>query len=144
MVRNFQSRLASSQASHFPPLGLVVAVPAAMMALDYAYSPYLWILVGFSFIYYYVSSSKSRQRLPLPPGPKPLPLLGNTLDLPLAHEYLQYAKWGEEYGDVCHITALGKHIIILNSATSCTELLDQRSAIYSDRPSLPMMDEPDL
>ncbi|KIJ57025.1 hypothetical protein M422DRAFT_102712, partial [Sphaerobolus stellatus SS14] len=91
---------------------------------------------------YYFLNNRSVSRLPLPPGPKALPLLGNALDLPSTREYLKYAEWGKQYGDVTHVAALGKHIIVLNSIKACNELLDQRSAIYSDRPSLPMIEEP--
>ena len=79
-----------------------------------------------------------------PPGPKPLPLLGNVLDMPTSREYETYTRWGKEFGDVVHISALGKHIIILNSVKAANDLLERRSAIYSDRPYLPMLHEPDL
>ncbi|KIJ36268.1 hypothetical protein M422DRAFT_106825, partial [Sphaerobolus stellatus SS14] len=48
------------------------------------------------------------------------------------------------YGDVVHVTALGKHIIILNSTKACVNLLEQRSTIYSDRLSLPKLHKPAL
>jgi len=80
----------------------------------------------------------------LPPGPKPLPLLGNLFDMPVSREYETYTQWGREYGDVVHVSALGQHIIILNSSEAANDLLDQRSAIYSDRPYIPMFHEPGL
>ena len=58
---------------------------------------------------------RTRPKLPFPPGPKPLPLLGNVLDLPTSREYETYTRWGKEFGDVVHVSALGQHIIILNS-----------------------------
>jgi len=82
-----------------------------------------------------------KPRYPLPPGPKPLPILGNALDMPPAREYITYADWGKKYGDVVHVSALGQHIIVLNSIEAGIELLDQRSAIYSDRPYLPMIED---
>jgi len=80
----------------------------------------------------------------LPPGPTPLPFLGNVLDLPRSREYLKYSEWGRKYGDVTYANALGNHFIILNSTTAAVELLEQRSAIYSDRPYMPMAQEPEL
>ncbi|KIJ53674.1 hypothetical protein M422DRAFT_127396, partial [Sphaerobolus stellatus SS14] len=74
-----------------------------------------------------------RHKLPLPPGPKSLLFIGNAFNLPSSHEYLNYTDWGNKYGDVVHVTALGKHIIIFNSTKACVDLLEQRSAIYSDR-----------
>ncbi|KIJ27009.1 hypothetical protein M422DRAFT_191499, partial [Sphaerobolus stellatus SS14] len=70
--------------------------------------------------------------------------ISNAFDLTSSHKYLKYTDWGNEYGDVVHDTALGKHIIILNSTKACVDLLEQRSAIYSDRASLPMLHEPTL
>ena len=78
-----------------------------------------------------------------PPGPKPLPLIGNALDMPKSHEYLTYTKWGKEYGDVVHVSALGRNIVVLNSSKAANEL-DQRSATYADRPYMPMLQEADL
>ena len=109
-------------------------------ALD-SYISYLCIISAVYLLYYFV---KDRNSLPLPPGPKALPFIGNAIDLPPSHEYLTYARWGKEYGDVAHVTALGKHIIILNLTKACVDLLEQRSNIYSDRPSLPMIEEPEL
>lgn len=44
-------------------------------------------------------------------------------------------------GDVIHLSALGQSIIILNSARSIYDLLERRSALYSDRPSTVMAGE---
>lgn len=82
--------------------------------------------------------------LPLPPGPEPLPLLGNLFDLPLTREYETYTKWGKLYGDVVHVYALGKHIVVLNSVDAANELLDVRATIYSGRPVIPMLHDPKL
>ncbi|KIJ57200.1 hypothetical protein M422DRAFT_149594 [Sphaerobolus stellatus SS14] len=112
-----------------------------MGTLASSYLYYTCILAAAAFVYYFL---KDRHKLPLPPGPKSLPLIGNAFDLPTSHEYLKYADWGSKYGDVVHVTALGKHIIILNSTKACIDLLEQRSTIHSDRPSLPMIDEPTL
>ena len=80
----------------------------------------------------------------LPPGPKPLPIIGHLLQIPTKREYDTYAQWGREYGDVVRVSAVGRHIIILNSITAAKDLLEQRSTIYSDRPYLPMIHEPKL
>ncbi|KIJ57218.1 hypothetical protein M422DRAFT_148860 [Sphaerobolus stellatus SS14] len=98
-----------------------------------SYISYAWVLAAASFIYHFL---KDRHKLPLPPGPKPLPLIGNVFDMPTSHEYVKYAEWGDKYGDVAHVAAFGKHVILLNSIKACTELLEQRSAIYSDRPGV--------
>ncbi|GLB39728.1 putative cytochrome p450 [Lyophyllum shimeji] len=74
----------------------------------------------------------------LPPGPKGLPLIGNVLDMPSEQQWLTFAKWGEQWGDICSVTVLGQPFIILNSAKVATAMLDKKSSIYSDRPVLQM------
>ncbi|KAF9534995.1 cytochrome P450 [Crepidotus variabilis] len=79
--------------------------------------------------------------------------------MPTEKEWLTFAKWGEIYGitifqlssetsltvsfagDICSVTVLGQPIVILNSAKSAIEMLDKKSAIYSDRPQLVMAGE---
>ena len=79
--------------------------------------------------------------LPYPPGPKPYPLLGNVFDLPASYYWLMYAEWHKIYGDIVHIEAFGRRLIILNSREACTDLLEKRSSIYSDKPYSIMLSE---
>ena len=37
-------------------------------------------------------------------------------------------------GDVMHFSAFGRSVVVLNSKTAVFDLLEKRSAIYSDRP----------
>ncbi|KAI0092608.1 cytochrome P450 [Irpex rosettiformis] len=85
--------------------------------------------------------SKKRGDLPLPPGPKGLPFVGNLLDLPPEREWETYAQWSQTYGDIMSLQVLGQPIIILSSPKAANDLLDKRSAIYSDRPRLEMAGE---
>ncbi|KAH9898437.1 cytochrome P450 [Cubamyces lactineus] len=71
--------------------------------------------------------------LPLPPGPKRQPILGNALDIPLSKQWLTFQRWAEIYGDIFSISLLGQPVIVLNSVKAAKDLLDKRSAIYSDR-----------
>ncbi|KAI0662789.1 cytochrome P450 [Cubamyces menziesii] len=70
---------------------------------------------------------------PLTPGPKRRPILGNALDIPLSKQWLTFQRWAEEHGDVFSISLLGQPVIVLNSVKAAKDLLDKRSAIYSDR-----------
>ncbi|KAF8192574.1 cytochrome P450 [Pholiota molesta] len=58
--------------------------------------------------------------------------------MPTDKEWLTFARWGEIYGDICSVTVLGQPLIIINSAKIANEMLDKKSAIYSDRPVLQM------
>ncbi|KAF8493350.1 hypothetical protein BU17DRAFT_13809, partial [Hysterangium stoloniferum] len=71
-------------------------------------------------------------------------LLGNLFDVPRSCEYEGYTKWKETYGDIAHIKVFGKHIIIINLVKVVKELLEQCSAIYSNRPYIPMVHDSDL
>ncbi|KAJ7499265.1 cytochrome P450 [Mycena latifolia] len=70
----------------------------------------------------------------LPPGPKGLPLVGNVLDMPSEKEWITFSKWADKWGDICSVNILGQPLIIIGSAKVAIDLLDKRSAIYSDRP----------
>ncbi|KAF8158964.1 cytochrome P450 [Mycena galopus ATCC 62051] len=82
---------------------------------------------------------KTTSRLPFPPGPKPRFITGNFFDIPTELSWITYAEWGKQYGDVVHVEVFGNHILILNSTKAAMELLEKRAAIYSDRPTIPMV-----
>ncbi|KAJ7581367.1 cytochrome P450 [Mycena floridula] len=79
--------------------------------------------------------ARSKRR---PPGPRGLPLVGNALQIPLEHTWLTLSQWANKYGDLMHLQMMGKTMVVISSSQIATELLDKRSAIYSDRPSLTM------
>lgn len=74
--------------------------------------------------------------LPLPPGPKGLPLIGSPYELPNKYPWLEYAKWTKKYGAMFSFKVFGSPTIVINSARAATELLEKRSANYSDRPRM--------
>ncbi|KAJ7584619.1 cytochrome P450 [Mycena floridula] len=82
--------------------------------------------------------SPSKTTGPLPPGPKPVPVLGNVKDLTAKELWLKATEWSKQYGDVTHLHILGQSLIFLSSPTSTLDLLDKRSSLYSDKPSLVM------
>ncbi|KAG0702303.1 cytochrome P450 [Suillus ampliporus] len=75
---------------------------------------------------------------PYPPGPPGWPLVGNVADMPHIKPWLTFAEWGKRYGDLSHIEILGQHIIVVNSVKTAIDMLDKKSAVYSDRPVFPM------
>ncbi|KAL4801867.1 cytochrome P450 [Aspergillus unguis] len=80
-----------------------------------------------------------RPAAPLPPGPKGLPLLGNIRDLPDTNspDWLHWLKHKDLYGPISTLTVLGQRLIILNDAQAAFEILEKKSIVSSNRPSLP-------
>ncbi|KAG1883945.1 cytochrome P450 [Suillus subluteus] len=72
------------------------------------------------------------------PGPLGWPLIGNVLDMPHIKPWLTFTEWGKKYGHMSHIEVLGQHIVVLNSVETAMDMLDSKSAIYSDHPIFPV------
>ncbi|EPS98973.1 hypothetical protein FOMPIDRAFT_1050972 [Fomitopsis schrenkii] len=76
-----------------------------------------------------------------PPGPPGYPIIGNILDMPPGHGWRTFAQWSEKWGDIISVHLLGKPIVILNSSHLANDILGKKSAIYSDRPLVPVAGE---
>ncbi|KAJ3727869.1 cytochrome P450 [Lentinula raphanica] len=71
----------------------------------------------------------------LPPGPRGLPVLGNVLQLRTSQSlWFTFDKLKAQYGPIVYLNMAGKDIIVLNTKAAAIELLERRSAIYSNRP----------
>ncbi|KAI0659815.1 CyP450 monooxygenase [Cubamyces menziesii] len=96
------------------------------------------VVVTLSIVRFVSLRHLSRRSLSLspsaPPGPPGLPLIGNVFDIPLERSWITYRELAKTYGDVIGVKALGQTLIVLNSLTATIDLLEKRSAIYSDRP----------
>jgi hypothetical protein len=53
--------------------------------------------------------------------------------MPTRDVHLQFQKWAQEFGPVYSLMLGTKVLIILSSDLAVKDLLDKRSAIYSDR-----------
>ncbi|TFK41265.1 cytochrome P450 [Crucibulum laeve] len=94
-----------------------------------------------SLVYWRWRSYKRRRGLPLPPGPKGWPIIGNVYDIPHDHAWLTYAQWGKTFGDIIYMDVFGTETIVLNSLQAAIELLEKRSANYTDRPDMIMAND---
>ncbi|KAJ7741432.1 cytochrome P450, partial [Mycena maculata] len=76
------------------------------------------------------------------PGPRSIPIVGNLLDFPKHEHWLVYQEWSRRYGsDIVRMNVFGTDILVVNSAQAAAALFGQKSAIYSDRPRMPMLCE---
>ncbi|EMD37506.1 hypothetical protein CERSUDRAFT_114146 [Gelatoporia subvermispora B] len=93
-----------------------------------------------TLLWVYLMSRTRYRSLPLPPGPKPLPIIGNVRDMPKVCPWKVYAQWSQTFGDIIHMKVFGSHMIILNTWSDISNLLEKRSANYSSRMHLEMVD----
>lgn len=89
-------------------------------------------------LFYTIRAYTTQRNIPLPPGPPADPLIGHLRSIPTSDQHTFFYKLGQKYGDVIHLRILGKSLIVLNSIKAATDLLEKRSANYSDRPVLPI------
>ncbi|ELU40496.1 cytochrome P450 [Rhizoctonia solani AG-1 IA] len=95
-----------------------------------------------AFLLYQCWRLARRPKILHPPSPASLPFVGNLFSIPSGQEHVAFAEIGEKLkSDIIYLELLGQKIIVLNSAEAASDLLDKRSAIYSDRPSIPMVAE---
>ncbi|KAG1801000.1 cytochrome P450 [Suillus plorans] len=99
--------------------------------------PYV-LAVTVLLLLYLRSWSRKSAGLPLPPGPRSLPFLGNVGDIDMVRPWRTYSEWKAKYGPIVSCRLIGQTVIIINSEKVARQLLDQRSAIYSDRPAGPV------
>ncbi|CAE6444274.1 unnamed protein product [Rhizoctonia solani] len=85
------------------------------------------------------------QKLRHPPSPKSLPFVGNIFSIPAGLDHLTYLKLGKQLNsDIVYMNFMGQSLLVLNTAQAASDLLEKRSAIYSDRVCAPMVKDPAL
>ncbi|OSD02803.1 cytochrome P450 [Trametes coccinea BRFM310] len=80
----------------------------------------------------------NRDNAHLPPGPPSDPLLGHYRIFPRSYQAEVFFQWSKIYGDVLYLEVLGRKIVVVNRYAIAKELMDKRSANYSDRPVFPL------
>ncbi|KAF8064434.1 cytochrome P450 [Lyophyllum atratum] len=88
---------------------------------------------GAAISFFWIRATRKKHP-PLPPGPPAEPIIGHLRQIPPENQENMYYELGKTYGDVMYLHVLGRPIIVLNSVEAAVDLLDKRSANYSDRP----------
>ncbi|CAK5282550.1 unnamed protein product [Mycena citricolor] len=101
---------------------------------------YSFIALLVAFVVHHVL--RRRNAPPLPPGPPGLPIIGNWFEIPEKDEWVWYLALSQRYNsDIISLRLLNETVIVLNSMRSAQDLLETRSAIYSDRPAFRMLND---
>ncbi|KAH9917086.1 cytochrome P450 [Fomitopsis serialis] len=93
-----------------------LAVPPVVLCLVFCF--YLW----------------RAKRHDLPPGPPRVPFLGNILQLPSIDQHKTFTGWAVQYGDIVYAEFFTQPVVIVNSVKCAYDLMEKRSARYSERP----------
>ncbi|CAE6493269.1 unnamed protein product, partial [Rhizoctonia solani] len=97
--------------------------------------------IGLAYMGVMILWSKARN----PPSPTSFPIIGNLFSIPPDKEHLAFAKLGQQLNsDIVFLKIFGQKILVLNSAEAASDLLDKRSALYSDRDIPAMITDPTL
>jgi len=73
-----------------------------------------------------------------PPGPKTAAFLGNLHQIPISRPQVAFAQFAQEFGAITGLKLGRQNLIILNTWQAVRDLVEQKGAIYSSRPSNPV------
>ncbi|KAK7017743.1 cytochrome P450 [Favolaschia claudopus] len=138
--------VSSNLCSNLAVINLNIISQCNMLSLDYTNIPSATFaavaIILVSAVYAFQSRVSRRPELPLPPGPRKLPVVGNLFDVPPTFQFKKFTQWSKEYNsDILHLNVVGTSMIVLSSFEATDDLLERRSAIYSDRHRFPMVNE---
>ncbi|KAH7335701.1 cytochrome P450 [Rhizoctonia solani] len=86
-----------------------------------------------------------RRQAHRPPSPASFPIVGNALSIPSGPQQFAFMELGKQLNsDIIFLNVFGQQILVLNSMQAASELLDKRSAKYSDRDLGAMVTDPTL
>ncbi|TFY55722.1 hypothetical protein EVG20_g9214 [Dentipellis fragilis] len=85
-------------------------------------------------------ASRRRCVTPYPPSLPTWPFFGNFFSIPTRVPWKTYADWSKIlHRDLISVWAFGQLTVVINSKKAAKELLERRSAKYSDRPFPPII-----
>ncbi|KAF9476782.1 cytochrome P450 [Pholiota conissans] len=100
------------------------------------------IFFSAGFLFLFKPKQMPSKQLPLPPGRRGWPLIGNILEIPSKDESKVYHQWSETlHTDIFYLNLAGTDVVVLDTLEAASELLERRSAIYSGRTRMPMVNE---
>lgn len=95
------------------------------------------VLLIFVLLSFIGIGGKPTQGVRLPGGPPGTPIVGNLLDIPPKHSWLQFYEWSKKYGALYRLRLAGREHYIVSTEKVANDLLRERGSIYSSREQLP-------
>jgi cytochrome P450 len=83
----------------------------------------------------YILLTVGRRELTLPPGPSTIPILGNLHQIPKKGAHFQFTTWAQKYGGLYTLKLGTGTAAVLTDRRLIKQLIDKKSAIYSERPA---------
>ncbi|KAJ7157503.1 cytochrome P450 [Mycena filopes] len=100
--------------------------------------PFIYFLLPVGIVSLLYLVHRRGQPSKSPPGPPRDPFIGHLRSMPSEDAGLVFHQWAKIYGDVMQLDVVGQRMVILDSHQAAVDLLERRSAIYSDRPDFPL------
>ena len=69
------------------------------------------------------------------------PFIGSVPEVPEQNSFLKFHEWGEKYGPIYQVNLAGTNHVWISRDHIANDLLSKRSAIYSDRPFIPALEQ---
>ncbi|KAF7374692.1 Ent-kaurene oxidase [Mycena sanguinolenta] len=96
----------------------------------------LFAFIFTAFLVFVLATRKTARSLP---GPRGLPFIGSIHELPKENVWKVYSDWAAKYGEIFAFNVFNRQIVVINSISIATELMDKRARLYSDRPDLALL-----
>jgi cytochrome P450 len=121
------------------PLGLLPTSRYFIMSLQIC-AVFLAPLLLIAAVRLHRYSKLSARPAGYPPGPKTAPFLGNLHQVPISRPQLAFTEFARQFGAITGLKLGCQNLVILNTWQAVHDLVEQKGAIYSSRPSSPVAD----